>query len=42
MGDKSLRKNEEKIRIENFEITIHSASGNKIELVRLTILEEKQ
>ncbi|MEZ4787403.1 MAG: hemolysin family protein [Flavobacterium haoranii] len=39
---KEIPQNEEKIRIENFEITIHSASGNKIELVRLTILEEKQ
>jgi CBS domain containing-hemolysin-like protein len=33
---------EEKIRIENFEITIHSASNKKIELVRLSILDEKQ
>lgn len=32
---------EEKIRIENFEITIHSASNKKIELVRLLILDEK-
>jgi putative hemolysin len=32
---------EEKIRIENFEITIHSASNKKIELVRLSILDEK-
>jgi CBS domain containing-hemolysin-like protein len=33
---------EEKIRIENFEITIHSASNKKIELVRLSILDENQ
>lgn len=39
---KEIPQNEEKIRIENFEITIHSASNKKIELVRLSILEEKQ
>ena len=33
---------EEKLSIENFEITIHSASNKKIELVRLSILNEKQ
>ncbi len=39
---KEIPQNEEKIRIENFEITIHSASNKKIELVRLSILDEKQ
>jgi len=39
---KEIPQNEEKIRIENFEITIHSASNKKIELVKLSILEEKQ
>ncbi|KIX20992.1 hemolysin [Flavobacterium sp. 316] len=39
---KEIPQNEEKIKIENFEITIHSASNKKIELVRLSILEEKQ
>jgi len=39
---KEIPQNEEKIRIENFEITIHSASNKKIELVRLSILAEKQ
>ena len=39
---KEIPQNEEKIKIENFEITIHSASNKKIELVRLSVLEEKQ
>lgn len=39
---KEIPQNNEKIKIENFEITIHSASNKKIELVRLSILEEKQ
>ena len=39
---KEIPQNEKKIRIENFEITIHSASNKKIELVRLSISEEKQ
>lgn len=39
---KEIPQNEEKIRIENYEITIHSASSKKIELVKLSILEEKQ
>ncbi|NHN27418.1 HlyC/CorC family transporter [Flavobacterium jejuense] len=39
---KEIPQNKEKIKIENFEITIHSASNKKIELVRLSILEEKQ
>lgn len=39
---KEIPQNEEKIRIENFEITIHSASNKKIELVRLSILDQKQ
>ena len=34
--------NSEKINIENFEITIHSASNKKIELVRLKIKDEKR
>lgn len=39
---KEIPQNKEKIKIENFEITIHSASNKKIELVRLSLLEEKQ
>ena len=39
---KEIPQNEEKIRIENYEITIHSASNKKIELVKLSILDEKQ
>lgn len=39
---KEIPQNEEKIKIENFEITIHSASNKKIELVRLSVLDEKQ
>ena len=39
---KEIPQNEEKIRIDNFEINIHSASNKKIELVRLSITEEKQ
>lgn len=39
---KEIPQNKEKIKIDNFEITIHSASNKKIELVRLTILDEKQ
>lgn len=39
---KEIPQNEEKIRIENYEITIHSASNKKIELVKLAILDEKQ
>ncbi len=38
---KEIPQNEEKIQIENFEITIHSASNKKIELVRFSIKEEK-
>lgn len=39
---KEIPQNEEKIRIENYEITIHSASSKKIELVKLSVHEEKQ
>lgn len=39
---KEIPTNEEKINIENFEITIHSASNKKIELVRLKIKDEKR
>jgi len=39
---KEIPQNKEKIRIENFEIIIHSASNKRIELVRLSILDEKQ
>ena len=39
---KEIPQNKEKIKIDNFEITIHSASNKKIELVRLSILDEKQ
>lgn len=39
---KEIPHNKEKIKIDNFEITIHSASNKKIELVRLSILDEKQ
>ena len=39
---KEIPQNEEKLRIENFQITIHSASSKKIELVKLSILDEKQ
>ncbi|AWM13309.1 hemolysin family protein [Flavobacterium sp. NRK F10] len=38
---KEIPQNEEKIQIENFEITIHSASNKKIELVRFCVKEEK-
>ena len=36
-----IPQNEEKLTIQNFEITIHSASNKKIELVKLSIIEEK-
>ena len=36
-----IPQNEEKLSIQNFEITIHSASNKKIELVKLSIIEEK-
>lgn len=39
---KEIPLNEEKIRINTFEITIHSASSKKIELVRLAIVNEKE
>ncbi|TAF11464.1 MAG: HlyC/CorC family transporter [Flavobacteriia bacterium] len=39
---KEIPSNEEKIRIENFEIIIHSASNKKIELVRFSVKEEKK
>ena len=39
---KEIPLNEEKINIENFEIIIHSASNKKIELVRLSVKEEKR
>ncbi|WP_445717694.1 hemolysin family protein [Flavobacterium sp.] len=39
---KEIPSNEEKINVENFEIIIHSASNKKIELVRLSIKEEKR
>ena len=39
---KEIPQTKEKIKIDNFEITIHSASNKKIELVRLSILDEKQ
>ena len=39
---KEIPQNKEKIKIDNFEIIIHSASNKKIELVRLSILDEKQ
>lgn len=38
---KEIPQNEEKIQIENFEITIHSATNKKIELVRFSIQEYK-
>jgi CBS domain containing-hemolysin-like protein len=38
---KEIPQNEEKIQIENFEITIHSATNKKIELVRFSIQEHK-
>ena len=39
---KDFPQNGEKIHIENFEITIHSASNKKIELVKLSLSEEKR
>lgn len=39
---KEIPQNKEKIKIDNFEILIHSASNKRIELVRLSILDEKQ
>lgn len=39
---KDFPQNGEKIHIENFEITIHSASNKKIELVKLSVSEEKR
>ena len=39
---KEIPSNEEKIRIENFEIIIHSAINKKIELVRFSVKEEKK
>jgi CBS domain containing-hemolysin-like protein len=39
---KDFPQNGEKINIENFEITIHSATNKKIELVKLSISEEKR
>lgn len=39
---KEIPINDEKINIENFEIIIHSASNKKIELVRLSVKEEKR
>lgn len=39
---KEIPQSKEKINIDNFEITIHSASNKKIELVRLSIIDEKQ
>lgn len=38
---KEIPQNEEKIQIENFEITIHSATNKKIELVRFSVQEHK-
>jgi len=37
-----IPQNEEKITIENYEITIHAASNKKIELVRLTLASERR
>lgn len=39
---KDIPQNGEKITVENFEITIHSASNKKIELVKLSLSEEKR
>lgn len=39
---KDFPHNGEKIYIENFEITIHSASNKKIELVKLSLSQEKR
>lgn len=39
---KDIPQNGEKIAVENFEITIHSASNKKIELVKLSLSEEKR
>lgn len=39
---KEIPINDEKINIENFEIIIHSASNKKIELVHLSVKEEKR
>lgn len=39
---KEIPLNEEKIKIENFEFIIHSASNKKIELVRFSVKEEKR
>lgn len=39
---KDFPQNGEKIHIENFEIIIHSASNKKIELVKLSLSEEKR
>ncbi|MEZ4854462.1 hemolysin family protein [Flavobacterium sp.] len=39
---KEIPQNEEKLQIDNFEIIIHAASSKKIELVKLSITEEKQ
>ena len=39
---KEIPQNEERILIDNFEFTVHSASKNKIELVRFSINEEKR
>ncbi len=37
-----IPQNEEKITIENYEITIHAASNKKIELVRLALVSERR
>jgi putative hemolysin len=39
---KEIPQNKEIIKIDNFEITIHAASNKRIELVRLSILDEKK
>lgn len=39
---KEIPENEEVINVENYKITIHSASNKKIELVKFCILEEKR
>lgn len=39
---KEIPQNEERILIDNFEFTVHSASKNKIELVRFSINDEKR
>lgn len=39
---KEIPQNKQVIKIDNFEITIHAASNKRIEMVRLSVLEEKK